>query len=781
MSDVQTIAKLVANLGFTVDDKQLDTFVKKIHEATNALKTMRDEAKNKLSFHVAINKSDLIQSKKTIASIGDVKVRLKDIESSPAKLANTRQKIADEVGKAKVRLTDISLSEASVRKIRQDIKDSIKVGGVTVPAKIDTREIDKQLREWIKTRQKQFTFRLGVSINQHNLYTNLKAAVDAAADKVKTIKLKDPNVRVGIDKQHLKTEIRDALAQIKRDVKIKIDLTGRADVSGQPSGGGGRAGAGGFGSRHSAIAGGVAGMAASWGRGFIPGLGGAFAVSQLNQKVQEFEAQQAAATAVTGSSELGGATLERLRALGNEVGFDYRSQAMPLLRMISSGTNAGMEQGEVETIFGNMAKYGRVMGLDDEAMKGSMRAVEQMLNKQQVYSEELKTQLAERMPGVISAMAEAVTGDANKTAELFKKMENGEVKSTEVMLKFSQILEQRAMAGGALQRAMQSTAAEQARFNNSWNDWVKKFGEGGFSKAMADFFGTAADTMEALNKNAGWAAKAFRVLLTPVTALLRLIEKANEYIPKFAESIGMSSGELQTMGAIVLGLIFPWTRFLTILGVVITALDDIVAFAEGRDSLLGQWLDSIDDSKTAKLKALGESFKVAGEEISKAFEGIGKALGDLGITWESISDSVFDAIVNKIQTVLAYVTAAARTISALREGDYSAAAGHAGDIAALAVSGTPIEYLLKPELKDSINGRVASLKGEGADRALENTANNWMQLPPVDSFTNPTNVSMGGVTINVNGIEAPNEVAVEIERHLDKIFNQAAFQVPRKL
>ena len=213
---------------------------------------------------------------------------------------------------------------------------------------------------------------------------------------------------------------------------------------------------------------------------------------------------------------------------------------------------------------------------------------------------------------------------------------------------------------------------------------------------------------------------------------------------------------------------------------VTTALDDIVAFAEGRDSLLGEWLDSIDDSKTAKLTALGEAFKVAGEEISKAFKGIGDALNDLGISWESISDSLFDAIINKIQTMLAYVTAAARTISALREGDYSGATDHAADIASLAVSGTPLEYILKPELRDQISSRVASLKSEGADRALENTSKNWMQIP-MDGLGNAANVSMGGVVINVTGLQAPDEVAVTVERHLEKIFSQAAFQVPRKL
>lgn len=738
MSDVKTIAKLVAHLGFTVEDKQLDNFVAKIKAATAELKQLRAEAVSKINFQFSVNKSDLIQSKKTLATLGDVKIRLKDIEPSPAKMANVRKEIALAAGKAQVRLIDISLSETAKRKIRQDIKDSIKVGGITAPAKIDTREIGKKLREWLKTRQRQFTFRLGVSINHHNLYTNLKAAVDAAAAKVKTIKLNDPKIQMGIDKPYLRQEIRAALAQIRREVKIKIDLTGRADVSGQPSGGGGRV----FGSRHGAIAGGVAGMAASWGRGFIPGLGGAFAISQLNRQVQEFESQQQAAAAVSGSQEAGTATLARLRDMGNTIGFDYRSQAMPFLRMISSGTNAGMEQGEVETVFGNMAKYGRVMGLDDESMKGSMRAVEQMLNKQQVYSEELKTQLAERMPGVISAMAEAVTGDAKDTATLFKKMEAGEVKSTEVMLKFSQILERRAMAGGALQRAMESTAAEQARFRNAWNDFVKEFGEQGFSRAMADFFREAAMLFESLTENAGKAAKAFRILMTPVIALMRIFRNID--FAKIADSLGLTTGQLQTMAMVVTGLLFPWTRMLTIVGLVVTAIDDLMTWHRGGDSLFGRWFEGLTPEKQAALSSIGISFGELSDSFGKLVENVGK-LGD-GF-WDWLDDNgVVDAVLSDIDLLIQRLE---RIISA-----------------ANSLIEKPEEFLTQNTSQLAMD--IATSAGPGALlRSLYNFVNNESSQGKEDLETGLGYMKQNEMTFNGRKVTAPvGETSVRIDFHM---------------
>jgi hypothetical protein len=42
--------------------------------------------------------------------------------------------------------------------------------------------------------------------------------------------------------------------------------------------------------------------------------------------------------------------------------------------MMASGKAVGLETGNVRNIFQGVSEYGRVMGLDSESMKGSMRA-----------------------------------------------------------------------------------------------------------------------------------------------------------------------------------------------------------------------------------------------------------------------------------------------------------------------------------------------------------------------------------------------------------------------
>lgn len=135
-----------------------------------------------------------------------------------------------------------------------------------------------------------------------------------------------------------------------------------------------------------AAMGGAVGGLGSHIAGFLPGFGAAYALANANRINQEIQGQKMALTAVTGSEQAGGEAMGRLRSMGNEIGFDWRSVSGSFTKILASGKGAGMDQATSEQIFRSMTEYGRVMGLDGEAMKGSLRAVEQMMNKGQIMS-----------------------------------------------------------------------------------------------------------------------------------------------------------------------------------------------------------------------------------------------------------------------------------------------------------------------------------------------------------------------------------------------------------
>ena len=189
-----------------------------------------------------------------------------------------------------------------------------------------------------------------------------------------------------IDRSALLREMKDAIRYVENNTRIRVRTGANRDGM---RGAGGRGGEGGAGVRGGIAAGGAAGAMRG---GALPALAGIFGVSKLNQVNQQLIGQERAATAVFQGKEQGQEQLGFVKDLGNRIGFDYRSQADPYLKMAAAGTTAGMSTDGVQGIFTGMAEYSRVMGLSGEDMKGSMRAVEQMLNKGQVYSEELKMQ-----------------------------------------------------------------------------------------------------------------------------------------------------------------------------------------------------------------------------------------------------------------------------------------------------------------------------------------------------------------------------------------------------
>ncbi len=137
-----------------------------------------------------------------------------------------------------------------------------------------------------------------------------------------------------------------------------------------------------------ATVGGALGAATSNLSGFIPGIGGGFAMMNLNRVSQEMQGQRLAMGAVTAlptntqaqNDAAGNAQVQWVRNLANQVGFDYRATTPAYTRMLASGTSAGMSTGSVQNIFSGVSKYARVMGLSTDDTKGGMRAIEQMMN-----------------------------------------------------------------------------------------------------------------------------------------------------------------------------------------------------------------------------------------------------------------------------------------------------------------------------------------------------------------------------------------------------------------
>lgn len=638
---VEEIARLTGTLKFNVDNRPLMAFEKRLNNVIQSLNSFAQVANKKFQIKVSLDSRTL---RAQLEKAANAKILFKNFSVDNESLSAIADKLGNKLENTPIRLSNVKIDVAKLVEQKKFLRTSLGQIEVNLQTKVVGKE--KELRQWVKDIEDKLKLRIRAEIVQAQFDSSVRrsireASLKAGALKVKVadadvklnfdkdaiyanvaqivhkalqkagstatpmkVKISDPQLELKVDRVHLQSQLEAIISQKEYTVRVRPER-GLGGSTALAAAGGGLAG--------SRLA--SAGM--GFARGALPGLGAAWAFSNLNQINQQLQAQDLAMTAITGSQEAGKVQSEWVKNLSNEIGLDYRQVAPSFGKMLASGTTAGMTEKSVQNIFQGVSEYGRTMGLDTEAMKGSMRAIEQMMNKGQVMSEELKGQLAERLPGAMSAMAEAAgfgKGD-DAVAKLMKAMENGEVKSKEVLEKFSQILAERARQGDALTKAMQSTAAQQARMNNAFSDAVTVFSAAGFDKGMGRFFMAMAEGLEKAQPTIEALGEAFLILVEPINAIINSIAIVGNALAKFAPLIGLTSGELFALGGVIASFFIPYIgpmmMMATAIGAVALAFDDLATYAEGGDSVFGRWLEKTPEAKKAmeELSAEWVAFK----------------------------------------------------------------------------------------------------------------------------------------------------------------------------
>ena len=167
---------------------------------------------------------------------------------------------------------------------------------------------------------------------------------------------------------------------------------------------------------------------------------------------------------------------------------DYGAEIVSLtnryIKFIAAADQSNISQKDTEKIFRSVTKAASVLGLKTDELRGIFLALEQMLSKGKVTTEELRRQLGERLPGAMGIMAAALGVTIPKLDEMLKK---GEVLSSTALPKFADALE---LAFGIQSVTKVNTlVTAQNRLSNSWKLWIKDITEGESTlKAFFSFF-----------------------------------------------------------------------------------------------------------------------------------------------------------------------------------------------------------------------------------------------------------------------------------------------------
>jgi len=277
--------------------------------------------------------------------------------------------------------------------------------------------------------------------------------------------------------------------------------------------------------------------------------------------------------------------------------------------------------------------------------------------------------VAERMPGVISAMAEAATGSGDEAGiqRLFKMMEEGQVSSSKVLGKFAAILDERARRAGAYQKAVQASAAQQARFNTAFDDLIRVFGQSGFEEGQANIFNMLASYLKELNPLVEGLGNGWKYVGSVIRVPMGLLTDLSFGLDKLSDRTGMANSELMALGGVLgTGLLakkFPIVKSMLKLTGALALIEDFTAFMADRPSLIGMLLGG--DSDEVRSNAI-EFFT----EIGNLVEGLGDKLTTLAEAFNLEIDFAWGKLVSNTLTKMTNDVKALQELLGIRqEGD----------------------------------------------------------------------------------------------------------------
>jgi len=169
-----------------------------------------------------------------------------------------------------------------------------------------------------------------------------------------------------------------------------------------------------------------------------------------------------------GTSEEIASTNTFLIRLAKDYGAELVTLTNRYVKFFVAAKQSGVALKDTQDIFETFTKVSGVMGLRADELNGIFLALEQMLSKGKITTEELRRQLGERLPGALGIMA---TSMGVTIEELDKMLKKGEVISKDVLPDFAKAVE--AAYGIESVDKVNTLVASQNRMTTAWQLFVK--------------------------------------------------------------------------------------------------------------------------------------------------------------------------------------------------------------------------------------------------------------------------------------------------------------------
>ena len=184
---------------------------------------------------------------------------------------------------------------------------------------------------------------------------------------------------------------------------------------------------------------------------------------------------------IADSTEEAAVQQQRLLDISQKYGLEVTGleRAFVNFQAAVAGTNFEGERGN--EIFESFAGSMGLLGKSSADIEGALLAVNQIINKNTVSAEELRLQLAERLPGAMRLSAEALD---LTTAELSKQLELGNIMAEDLLPKLAKRLND-AYGLDTVQK-VEGLSAAQNRLSTATTNLFRAFANSGAATAFAD-------------------------------------------------------------------------------------------------------------------------------------------------------------------------------------------------------------------------------------------------------------------------------------------------------
>lgn len=333
-------------------------------------------------------------------------------------------------------------------------------------------------------------------------------------------------------------------------------------------------------------AGGAAGALSRYGVGSLPFIGGVYGMGAVNRMSQEMQANQLALQAAAGSEAGGTQYATFLDKLGTRLGKTTRTMSPFFSQMLAGAKGTALEP-HLQTGFSSLMEYSSVMGLDDQKIKGTIRAFTQMIGKQQIMAEELRGQAAEHLPPVVRLMADvAAGGDVKK---LNKMMEMGQLDpNVHLPLLFERLKQESAPL---LPKYFKTSRFAQGSMEKAAEDSLKAFATSGGDQGFFNFFSRVKDLLKSADPIFRGLGGAFNELTQVMKAPVDLFKSFADVLVLVQKESGLSESALTSLAAVGALMTTKWGRIAAMFTGILLVLQDISYGMQGKDSYTKDFME----------------------------------------------------------------------------------------------------------------------------------------------------------------------------------------------